>query len=518
VRVEDSPFLAPEAFAAEAPAGPVEGELAPAWEAEDRREQWPERWQEAAEAWPPGQATPSQVTLRVQELVELWDVSAALNERVRRMIVQALDQRSTRPAPVFAIAEAELDAELEDGYEDEGEYEDEVGSHLIQPMIDKGEPENAITNAVFYARNPKLVGQTLKAGSKAARQWSAIRADEVRPAARRSLGRWIVEPTLLGVFFSQYEGDPRVPAKANEQFLTRSPLLSMGRSLRDRVLTEWRLGKPPVTLDRLHELAMDISGQAGPAMLLCHNVTKAFARGGTAITWDRVPSNPETYSDGRKVWTPAVIHRDGRITRSHSKKYKRELPSIYYVLFSDKELGTEDPGDWYHFFVAAAMTAYSATGDMSPRSTPVQELEGDDDRTIIKGTKDRIQDLTDDLYPIVVTERLLDLERQMTNPDLVSEPGYRGWLMANAVSFLEGGFYGESQEDVARESRRHIRGAVFGLKAAGARPDRLWVWLVPAARSLTQADLVNGFLLQYKTVEGLDASGQKFRMPKKGAK
>jgi hypothetical protein len=516
VRVEDSPFLAPEAFVAEAPAGPVGGELAPAWEAEGRQE----RWQEAAEAWLPGQATPSQVTLRVQELVELWDVSGALNERVRSLIVQALDQQSTRPAPVFAIAEAELEPELEDGYEDEdeGEHEDEVGSHLIQSMIDKGEPENAITNAVFYARNPKAVAQTLKAGSKAARQWSAIRADEVRPAARRSLGRWIVEPTLLGVFFSQYEGDPRVPAKANEQFLTRSPLLSMGRSLRDRVLTDWRLGKPPVTLDRLHELAMDIAGQAGPAMLLCHNVTKAFARGGTAITWDRVPSNPETYSDGRKVWTPAVIHRDGRITRSHSKKYKRELPSIYYVLFSDKELGTEDPGDWYHFFVAAAITAYSATGDMSPRSTPVQELEGDDDRTIIKGTKGRIQDLTDELYPIVLTERLLDLERQMTNPDLVSEPGYRGWLMANAVSFLEGGFYGESQEDVARESRRHIRGAVFGLKAAGARPGRLWVWLVPAARSLTQADLVNGFLLQYKTVEGLDASGQKFRMPKKGAK
>jgi hypothetical protein len=456
------------------------------------------------------------VTLRVQELVELWDLSAALNERVRRMIVQALDQRSARHAPVFASAEAELDTELEDGYEDE----DEVGSHLIQPMIDKGEPENAITNAVFYARNPKLVGQTLKAGSKAARQWSAIRADEVRPAARRSLGRWIVEPTLLAAFFSQYEGDSRVPAKANEQFLTRSPLLSMGRSLRDRVLTEWRLGKPPVTLDRLYELAMELSGQAGPAMLLCHNVTKAFARGGTAITWDRVPSNPETYSDGRKVWAPAVIHRDGRITRSYIKKYKRELPSIYYVLFSDKELGTEDPGDWYHFFVAAAMTAYSATGDMSPRPTPVQELEGDEDRTIIKGTKGRIQDLTDDLYPMVLTERLLDLENQMAKPELVNEPGYRGWLMANAVSFLEGGFeeYSRSQEDVARESRGHIRGAVFGLKAAGARPGRLWVWLVPVARSLTRADLVNGFLMQERTAEGLDARGQTFRMPKKGIK
>jgi hypothetical protein len=55
----------------------------------------------------------------------------------------------------------------------------ETAPHVIQPMIDKGVPENEITNAVFAARNPKLAGQALRAGSKAARQWAAIRTEEV---------------------------------------------------------------------------------------------------------------------------------------------------------------------------------------------------------------------------------------------------------------------------------------------------------------------------------------------------
>ena len=79
-------------------------------------------------------------------------------------------------------------------------------------------------------------------------------------------------------------------------------------------------------------------------MLLCHNVTKAFARGGTAITWDRDSSTPESYSDGRKLWEPKVIHKAGRLMKSYVSRYKRELPSMYYLLFSDQVLGTSDPG------------------------------------------------------------------------------------------------------------------------------------------------------------------------------
>lgn len=115
-------------------------------------------------------------------------------------------------------------------------------------------------------------------------------------------------------------------------------------------------------------------------------------------------------------------------------------------------------------------------------------------------------------------DRLLDLESQMSNPDLVDAPGYRGWVLANVLSFLEGGHYGNKQEDVARESRFHLRGALAGLRTAGIKAGKSWVWYVPGAKSLSKQDLAFGFQLQYKTAEVLDASGQRFRRPNKGAK
>ncbi|HKQ79437.1 MAG TPA: hypothetical protein VJ810_37430 [Blastocatellia bacterium] len=86
------------------------------------------------------------------------------------------------------------------------------------------------------------------------------------------------------------------------------------------------------------------------------------------------------------------------------------------------------------------------------------------------------------------------------------------------MSFLEGGHYRDTQKDVARESRFHLRGALAGLGAAGIKPGKNWVWYALAAKSLSKQDLANGFLLQYKSAEALDASGQPFRPPKKGAK
>lgn len=456
-------------------------------------------------ASPQGHVGPAQVTLRVAELIQMWDVATALNERIRRIVVQVLDQRTRTPGALSPPAISLVQSLVEE------EIEGEDPQPVINGLIEKGLSENDITSEVFYQRNPKLRGRVLQAGTTQAQQWRSIRDSEVRPSAKRLLGSWIADPVLLATFFSQYEGDSRVPAKAAQQFLTRSPLQSMGKSLRDRILWQWRSGKPPVTLDRLYEMAYEVSGHSGSAFLLCHNVTKAFARGGVAITWDRVPTAPDTYSDGKKVWTPKVIHRAGKLIRNYSEKYKRELPSIYYLLFSEKEFGTDDAGDWYHYYVAATMTAYGAAGELSP-SAPVRELEDRDPTT------GRIGDVVAQAYPLLVRDRVLDLESQMSNPDFVDVPGYRGWVLANVLSFLEGGHYGEKQEDVARESRFHLRGALAGLRTAGIKPGKYWVWYVPGAKSISKQDLVHGFQLQYKMAGVLDASGQRFRRPAKGTK
>lgn len=452
------------------------------------------------------------VTVEVAELLALWNAAAALNERIRLMVAPFLDQGATPryPAPI-PLAREYADGEPEPaGTEFEGGSPDD-----IKKMIDKGLSENDIANEVFAARNPKLAGQALRAGSAEARRWRAIRDGEVRPALVRSLERWIVDPVLLATYFSQYEDDKRVTAKAKGQFLLRPPLLSMGRTLRDRVLWTWRSGQPPLTLTRLYQMALDVSRHPATAMLLCHNVTKAFAKGGTAIHWQRTAKGAETYTDGRKTWTPAVVHPAGKIVKRFSKDANRDVASIYYLLFDARELDTTDPGDWYHYFVTATMAAYGAAGELSP-SAPVRELEEDEG-----GPKDRVIGPTGQafagVYALLVRDRLLDLERQMSNPDLVDLPGYRGWVLANVMSFLEGGFYAESQRDAARESRWHLRGALVGLRTAGIKPGKTWAWYVPIGRSLSEEDLANGFQLVFKTAEVLDPNGQRLGPVRKGS-
>jgi len=70
---------------------------------------------------------------------------------------------------------------------------------------------------------------------------------------------------------------------------------------------------------------------------------------------------------------------------------------------------------------------------------------------------------------------------QMRDPAVADDPAYRGWRWANALSFLEEAYYGTdhggTQEEAGRESRDHMRGAIFGLSLAGYEPQ--WPWLVP---------------------------------------
>jgi hypothetical protein len=363
----------------------------------------------------------------------------------------------------------------------------------IDDLIKSGMSENDVTDETYFQRNPALRGQTLKANSPEARAWVAIRDNEVRPAVKRTLGAWKVDPARLAMFLSQYESDSRVPADITEQFLTRSPLLSLGKSLRDMVVLRWHVGKePPLTLDQLYTLAYQLSGHQGTAFLLCHNVTKAFSRGGTAITWDRVGSAPDSYTDGTKTWTPKVTHARGKLTTKHSEKHKRELPSIFYLLFSDAELGTSDPGDWYHYYVTATMAAFGAGNELIGTSAARA-------RSLTKRIMNKI-------YEELVQGRIGDLERGMSDARFAGSGAYRGFVLANAVSFLEGGFYGADQAEVGRESRFHMRGARAGLAAHGARPGKGWLWYVPKAQSLAQEDLVTGFSLKDKTAETLDAA------------
>ncbi len=372
-------------------------------------------------------------------------------------------------------------------------------TRLVATLLRDGRSENDITDAVFFARHPGARRGGLRSGSAKAREWTRIRDDAVRPAARRALALGTVDPVELALYLSQYEGDSRVPADVTRQFLTEPVLLSLGRSLRDRVISNWRLGRRPLDPARLHRIAVDLTGDVGAATLLCHNVLKAFVRSGTAITW-RGTGQPGEYTDGRTTYVAAVVHPSGRM--KYAPTGGTEKVSIFYLLFSDHEFGTADPGDWYHFFVTASMVTLAADaggGSGGRRSRDATDAE------------DRGGRASSVAYRALLSDRMAELAGAMTDSALAGVPTYRGWVRANAISFLEGGFYGkdytQDQGDVARESRVHLRGAVFGLRTVGGAPGSTWRWYVPKAGSISQTDLAFGVDLRASTAEVLRPDG-----------
>ncbi|MFI5893992.1 S8 family serine peptidase [Actinoplanes sp. NPDC051513] len=367
--------------------------------------------------------------------------------------------------------------------------DEEGGTDELDRLIDGGLSENDITDTLFAARHPGQAGATLTAGSAGARAWRTLRDREVRPRLRQRAPAGPVDPVRLAVFLSQYENDARVPRAYTERFLTGPPLLSMGRTLRDRTLRNWNEGRAPLSAQGLYRMALEISGDAPTAALLCHNVTKAFVRGGVAITWSKTGA-PGDYTDGSRTWTARVRHPAGRLRNN----------SIFYLLFSDAEFGADDPGDWYHFFVTATMAIAAGSGGPGAGGGRREDIDAEpEDRGGTIGV------VKADLYEELLAQRLRDLESAMTDPALAAVPGYRGWVLANALSFLEGGGYGKDyaadSSDVARESRVHLRGAAFGLRMTVGAPGGAWRWHVPQAGSLSKLDLATGFGLKDKTAE-----------------
>jgi subtilisin family serine protease len=372
----------------------------------------------------------------------------------------------------------------------------EADHTALDRLIGQGLSENQITDTLFYAGHPAQSGTALRADTRAAREWRSLRDTQVRPGVRQQLVVSAIDPVQLAVFLSQYENDSRVPPEYTKRFLTGTPLLSMGRTLRDRVIHNWLDGGRPLTAHGLYELALETAGDPGTAELLCHNVTKALAVGGVAITWHETGTQGE-YTDGQTTHTAKIRNSAGQL-KYH--RMGREVVSIFYLLFSAGEFGTDDPRDWYHYFVTATMAMLASTGSLGPATG--RGLRREDARSDAEGRGGWVGAA---VYRGLVSDRVADLEKQMTDPALTAVPGYRGWVLANVLGFLEGGYYGKQfaadQADVLRESKVHVRGAVFGLRTIGGSPGKTWRWYVPAAGSLSDADLATGFELKGKTAQ-----------------
>jgi hypothetical protein len=279
-----------------------------------------------------------------------------------------------------------------------------------------------------------------------------------------------VDPLLLAMFLAEREGGPNVPPAATAEYLTEPALLAHAIALRDRIVEHWSAGGPPLTLFQCYHLARQVTPHVGTALLLCHNVAKAFARGGDAIPWLLVNRARGEYTDGKSTHIAAVLHRNGVL-----KTGPFATSSIFYLLFSAAEFGPADPGDTYRFFASAAVAWYTASRQTRVPILPPSGVAGG------------------------MPQSLVDISQQMMDPALELAPAYRGWLWANAANFLEGATYSRNQAAARAVALAGLRGAGFGLREAGEPLNSIWRWHVP----LAGAQLDTPFRLASSSAESL---------------
>jgi hypothetical protein len=327
-----------------------------------------------------------------------------------------------------------------------------------------------------------------------------------------------VDLAAFSAFASSWESNVKTHFPgAMDSYLTEATMLAAGKALRDEVLDAWLAGGEPQTVSSLLGKAQARVPDAGAALLLCHNVCKAFSRGGEEIFWQRTsvataarmtfppgstsrpsgsPVDPlvDYFSDSSHLYNVQAVNAAGK---GQILKFRCK-DTIFWLLFDKAErFGTSDPGDWYHFFLMATVAYFSATG----RATDVAAYGGVRDEVIaniVRAMMHALQSASG-----APTTSFLE----MTDYD-------RAWHWCNALSFFEGGFFGDhganpecpstltAAQDVAHESGVHRSGALFGLELAGKHhhPGHL-DWWVPRPSRLKEK--VTAFIVQYHPMDAI---------------
>lgn len=284
-----------------------------------------------------------------------------------------------------------------------------------------------------------------------------------------------IQQTELSVFFSQYENSSDIPAEVLEKYLTNPELMAIQREVITTLVERVQNGEPPLTPQQFYDMVLAETGDPGTALIVAHNITKSLARGLSPIGWTKESESPLVYSmDGQQfTFDPATFHPDALATNNGT-------PSVFYAMFDSQALGTNDPGDWYHYYLQASASYFGATG----------QIDFNDGGGTYSEVVDDAIDST------------IDQMREGYSAETQNSNAANGWMYANSLSFLEGGVYGsdysenaeEAQTETARESMLHRDGALFGLELAGVTPTGEMVWHVPVAGGIDKPGVVDVLL------------------------
>jgi hypothetical protein len=251
-----------------------------------------------------------------------------------------------------------------------------------------------------------------------------------------------IDPGLFTCLIANREGAPQVPAQATHEYIGEAVLLSRTLELRERMLSRYTEGEPALTQSELYQLSYSLIGHSSTALLLCHNVTKAFARGSRLLHWECVNRPRSEYSDGRRVY-------GGR--------------NLFYSLFAPTSFGSADSGDWYRFFAQAALASFTARGET------------------------RFPAALADRSCTELARRQEKLALQIGAPE---SPFQKAFVWSNTFAFWEGGCFARTSARSADLIRLSRAACTFAFRVNGitTAPQHNWVVPLPGALTSQSAD------------------------------
>lgn len=104
-----------------------------------------------------------------------------------------------------------------------------------------------------------------------------------------------VSQTDLSVFFSQYEDNPKIPPEVLDVYLTNPQLMEAQVATIQDLIDHFESGSAPLTPSDFYQITLDRVADPGTALLVCHNVLKAMARGRSPIPWEKISEDPLIY-------------------------------------------------------------------------------------------------------------------------------------------------------------------------------------------------------------------------------
>jgi hypothetical protein len=277
-----------------------------------------------------------------------------------------------------------------------------------------------------------------------------------------------IDPAVLALYLLGREDDRHLDPASSDLCLREPEMLSRAVKLRNDAIDNWLGGRAPWNLAEFYARALVLTGHAGTALLICHNVARAFARGGTAIRWIKTDRNHGEYFDGARTFTARILNPRGVLRAGPFAE-----PSLFHLLFFAQVFGTLDSGDWHRYFGSAALVWYIAAN----AATAAPPLAG---------------------FGAQWAASIDSAAQQLGG---ASAGAARAWSYANAAGFVELSRFGRSADANRRAAHVQLAGALFGLAEASSEPPAGALWRIPAPNDAARVDVAA------TTIESLDAMG-----------